>query len=185
MASVTLLELEEKMGEDFLLAIKDMRHSAERCQELIKVFLGFSRATPAKNVESSMYPSFQHSINLLRFRMVESSMRIEIENISGGNQFTGRGNSSIRAMIFYLILNEILTIYSQKNLITQDTKYSMNGTFEEGNEYVNIKFSVNIEKSSTIQSSKLISHLLNLENLDLKIKNDKLTLTQKDVRLLL
>lgn len=185
LASISLLELDDHLDEEALQAIKDMKHSAKRCQELIKVFLGFSKATPARNIESAMFSSFQHAIELMRFRMIESSLRLEVEEKKDQGKFSGHGNSSIRAMIFYLILNEVLTLFSQKNLIAAESQNLIVGSFKEFPEQIEIDFNINLEKSTTISSSKLINHLLNLENLKIEIQKSVLTLKQNEVRLLL
>ena len=99
--------------------------------------------------------------------------------------FLANGNSSVRAMIFYLVLNEILTFYSQNNLISSEVKNIAKGTFKEESDSVVITFSINIEKATSILSSKLITHLLNLENLELRLNNNQLLITQNDMRLLL
>ncbi|MBT7609317.1 MAG: hypothetical protein HN576_06150 [Bacteriovoracaceae bacterium] len=185
LASISLLELEDTLCEESILSIKEMKHSAKRCQELIKVFLGFSKTTPTKNVDASMYTSYKHAIELLRFRMIESQLRMEIEQVFEKEIFLANGNSSVRAMIFYLVLNEILTFYSQNNLISSEVKNIAKGTFKEESDSVVITFSINIEKATSILSSKLITHLLNLENLELRLNNNQLLITQNDMRLLL
>jgi len=110
---------------------------------------------------------------------------MEIEQVFEKEIFLANGNSSVRAMIFYLVLNEILTFYSQNNLISSEVKNIAKGTFKEESDSVVITFSINIEKATSILSSKLITHLLNLENLELRLNKNQLLITQNDMRLLL
>ncbi len=186
LASISLLELEDFFDEEIILTINDMKKSARRCQELIKVFLGFSKATPTRNIDLSMFSSFRHALELLRYRMIESNLRLEVEETSKEEAFfLGVGNSSIRAMIFYLILNEILTLYSHNNLISGEVKNCIRGKFNEQKELIIIEFTINLEKATNIHSSKLIGHLLNLENLELEMRGNDLTLKANTERLLL
>jgi hypothetical protein len=185
LASISLLELEDSLCKETISSIKEMKHSAKRCQELIKVFLGFSKASPTKNVDTSMYSSFKHALELLRFRMIESQLRMEVGPVTEKIIFVANGNSSVRAMIFYLILNEVLSFYSQNNLISSEVQNLAKCNFKEEAELIHISFSISIEKATSILTSKLINHLLSLENLELKLTNNQLIISQNAVRLLL
>ena len=117
--------------------------------------------------------------------MIESQLRMEVGPVTEKIIFVANGNSSVRAMIFYLILNEVLSFYSQNNLISSEVQNLAKCNFKEEAELIHISFSISIEKATSILTSKLINHLLSLENLELKLTNNQLIISQNAVRLLL
>jgi len=186
LTAISVLELEDDWDEDSLDSLEDMKSGARRCQELIKVFLGFSRASLHQSHSGNMYEAFQHSLNLLRFRMVEANTRLEFEPTDSPNTFKNIGNGSIRSMIFYLILNEILTSFSHLNLISNNEgKGVAFGSFHETSEEIQITFKDDLEDVSGLKNSRLIKHLLENQSLDMTVTTKGFKLTNSAEKLLL
>ncbi|MCO4792176.1 MAG: hypothetical protein KC493_00585 [Bacteriovoracaceae bacterium] len=186
LTAISLLELEDDWDDDSVDSLSEMKNGARRCQELIKVFLGFSRASLHQTESGSMAESFQHSINLLRFRMVEANTRLEVVEKSNNTVFRNLGNESIRSMIFYLIMNEVLTSFSHLNLISsEDSKGTKQGEFQESSDEVLITFKQDLQDLSNLKQSKLIKHLLENQSLEMTILPKGIKLQSSAEKLLL
>ena len=112
LAALTLISLEDDWSEESLSEIEDMKNGARRCKELVEIFLGFSRFSPNQNYQSSVKDSMNQAINLLRFRMVESNLRIDMKYSATLEKFSPNINSSVLSMILYLIISELLTSFA-------------------------------------------------------------------------
>jgi hypothetical protein len=174
LAALTLLKLEDDLTEDSLAVLNDMEKGAKRCKKLIEVFLGFSRLEPA-NVESdSLESSLDQSLSLLRSRMVESNLKMNID-YSEVETFSRPLNSSIASMIFYLILSEGFTLCNHQKLLISDLN-QINVQFEERRSEMNFTFSIEIKLFEQLQNSKLFLHLLNVLGIDLEGKDGQIIL---------
>lgn len=186
LTAISVLELEDDWDEDSLDSLEDMKSGARRCQELIKVFLGFSRASLHQSHSGNMYEAFQHALNLLRFRMVEANTRLEFEPSESKSSFKSIGNGSIRSMIFYLILNEILTSFSHLNLISNNEgKGSAFGTYHETADEIHVYFKNDLQDVTVLKNSKLIKHLLENQSMEMTVTNNGFKLTNSAEKLLL
>ena len=186
LTAISVLELEDNWDEDSMDSLDDMKSAARRCQELIKVFLGFSRASVHQGHSGNMYEAFQHALNLLRFRMVEANTRLEFQTWEGKSTFKSIGNGSIRSMIFYLILNEILTSFSHLNLISNNEgKGSAFGSYTETEDEIQISFEDDLQDVTALKNSKLIKHLLENQTIEMTITKKGFKLTNSSEKLLL
>lgn len=167
-AALSLLMLDENMHEEAKQTLVEMKNGAIRCKQLIETFLGFSRANPGNlnTLESSLSPieiCYQQAQNLLRFRTVESGIRFSFA-FSRHSEFRASVNLSLLTMTFYLILGELMTLYSHHLLISDKNQIEkvIKGEIIESSQEIQIQLhELNI---STLSLSKLIQNLLTIEN---------------------
>ncbi len=167
-AALSLLMLDENMYEEAKQTLVEMKNGAIRCKQLIETFLGFSRANPGNlnTLESSLSPieiCYQQAQNLLRFRTVESGIRFNFA-FSRHSEFRASVNLSLLTMTFYLILGELMTLYSHHLLISDKNQIEkvIKGEIIESSQEIQIQLhELNI---STLSLSKLIQNLLTIEN---------------------
>lgn len=172
-AALTLMMLDDQLNDESRQTLMEMKNGAMRCKQLIETFLGFSRATPGKRPitmdgrQSVVKLCYEQAQNLLRFRTVESGIRFSFE-YSCHTEFRPTVNLSLLTMTFYLILGELMTLYSHHLLISDQNKLEkvIKGEIIESSQEIQIQLSeLNI---STCKFSKLIQNLLTIENLVLQ-----------------
>jgi signal transduction histidine kinase len=172
LSAITVLDLEETWSEDDRKCLQDMKESAKRCQHLIEIFLGFSKVNPIDKNSHKLKNSFVQALSLLRFRMIESALRIDLEHYEEQGLFEKTINSSVMSMIFYLILSDILTHFSQLRLLEQSNPNSGNIQVylveTEQDIQINMKYRWSLEMNYEVP--KLLGHLLELEGLILEIE---------------
>ena len=170
-AALSLLMLDSDLDEESVQTLKEMQSGATRCKQLIETFLGFSRATPREQgpeVNSPVLISYQQAQNLLRFRTVESGIRFSLEYQKHAD-FRHKVNLSLLTMTFYLIMGELMTLYSHQLLVASKNQIEkvIKGEIVESSQEIQIQLhELNI---SGLQLSKLIQNLLNIENFVLQI----------------
>lgn len=173
-AALSLLQLDESLNQEASQTLVEMKNGAMRCKQLIETFLGFSRANP-KNIVSpnAMSPidiCYQQAQNLLRFRTVESGIRFNFESIKHAD-FRAQVNPSLLTMTFYLILGELMTLYSHQMLVANKNQIEkvIKGEIIESSQEIQIQLhELNI---STLSLSKLIQNLLTIENFVLQVSD--------------
>lgn len=176
LAALSLLSLEDDWSEDELNDLDDMRNGAKRCKELVEIFLGFSRFSPTAAQAPSIKDSVDQAINLLRFRMIESNLRLEIKYTPTLEVFSHQINSSIMSMILYLILNELMTAFAHERLITQTHVSAMTGEVLEFSNQIILKLDYDFEYEEKLAQSKLIQHLLLFEKLEISFLRKEIRL---------
>lgn len=176
LAALSLLSLEDDWTLDELNDLDDMKNGAKRCKELVEIFLGFSRFSPTAARAPSIKDSVDQAINLLRFRMIESNLRIEIKYTPTLETFSHQINSSIMSMILYLILNELMTAFAHERLITQSNISSMSGEVFEFSNQIVLKLDSDFEYEEKLAQSKLIQHLLVFEKLEINFLRQEIRL---------
>lgn len=162
---------EENMGQ-----IDEMRQSAKRCQNLIEIFLGFSKVETPHGHHTSMESALTQAFELLKFRMIETHVRLEW-NVKKGAEFHWDVNPSVASMIFYLILSEIMTYGAHGQLVASlhsDFSIGMESHIEE--EHLTLKINPKIEGMSGLKSHKLLGHLLEWEALQIVLEEEGITL---------
>ncbi|MBT3583537.1 MAG: hypothetical protein HN509_01415 [Halobacteriovoraceae bacterium] len=178
LAALSLLMLEDDLTEDAKNGILEMKDCANRIKELVDIFLGFSKASPNQKQATTLTSSFGQAMKLMRFRMIESDARLEIKINEDGQEIERTYNSSILSMVFYLVLNEILTAYSHRDLVAEkNSDKALRGYLEETEESIVLSLDHSSEIVSSVGDSKLIQHLVDLEGLNLKIEMNKITLS--------
>lgn len=174
-AALSLLLLDESLNQEAQQTLQEMKNGALRCKQLIETFLGFSRANP-RNLQTSQSSlsaidiCYQQAQNLLRFRTVESGIRFNFESIKHAD-FRAQVNPSLLTMTFYLILGELMTLYSHQLLVANKNQIEkvIKGEIIESSQEIQIQLhELNI---STLSLSKLIQNLLNIENFVLQVSD--------------
>jgi len=174
-AALTLLLLDQDLDEEARQILSEMKNGALRCKQLIETFLGFSRANP-KNISitdlstSTIDICYQQAQNLLRFRTVESGIRFNFESIKHAD-FRSQVNPSLLTMTFYLILGELMTLYSHQMLVANKNQIEkiIKGEIIESSQEIQIQLhELNI---ANLSLSKLIQNLLNIENFVLQLSD--------------
>ncbi|MFP5385364.1 MAG: histidine kinase dimerization/phospho-acceptor domain-containing protein [Bacteriovoracia bacterium] len=174
-AALSLLLLDEELNQEAQQTLKEMKNGAMRCKQLIETFLGFSRANPknlaaSENALSTIDICYQQAQNLLRFRTVESGIRFHFTS-SKHADFRAQVNPSLLTMTFYLILGELMTLYSHQLLVANKNQIEkvIKGEIIESSQEIQIQLhELNI---STLSLSKLIQNLLNIENFVLQVSD--------------
>lgn len=176
LAAIGLLELED-WKEDELDALKDMKSSAKRCKTLVEIFLGFSRAKDKQQRQGSIREALGQALDLLRFRMIESNIRIEVEVESGSEPFKRYVNLSLASMILYLVLGEVLTLFNHYRLVLREKDLkTLSTSFKEENDKVTLTFPTDFDLGDKISDSKLIKYLVDVLGLQMELENNRLTL---------
>ena len=166
LAALSLLSLEDDWSEESLVDLDDMKNGAKRCKEIVEIFLGFSKFSPAATKAPSIKDSLDQALNLLRFRMIESNLRLEIKYTPTLEVFTHQINSSILSMILYLVLSELMTAFAHERLVTQTQINNMSGEVLEFSNQIILKLDHDFEYEEKLAQSKLVQHLLIFEKLE-------------------
>lgn len=174
-AALGLLLLDENLSREAEQTLSEMKNGATRCKQLIETFLGFSRANPhgSASLEGKHSPieiCYQQAQNLLRFRTVESGIRFSFDSIKHAD-FRAAVNPSLLTMTFYLILGELMTLYSHQLLVADKNQIEkvIKGEIVESSQEIQIQLhELNI---STLSLSKLIQNLLQIENFVLQVSD--------------
>ncbi len=173
--ALSFLLLDESLNAEAGQILVEMKNGASRCKQLIETFLGFSRANPRhlSGDENSLGPieiCYQQAQNLLRFRTVESGIRFQFDSIKHGD-FRAQVNPSLLTMTFYLILGELMTLYSHQLLIADKNQIEkvIKGEIIESSQEIQIQLSeLNL---STLILSKLIQNLITIEKFVLQVSD--------------
>lgn len=176
LAALSLLSLEDDWDADALSDLEDMKSGAKRCKELIEIFLGFSKFSPEANSIISIRASLDQAINLLRFRMIESNLRVDVKYLATLESFSHRVNSSILSMIFYLILSELMTAFAHHRLLTMGGNSILSGEILEFSNQIILKLEDGFEYEDKIAQSKLIQHLLIFEKIEINFLKQEIRL---------
>ena len=176
LAALSLLSLEDNWSNEALSDLDDMKNGAKRCKELVEIFLGFSRFSPKSINSPSVVSSLDQAINLLRFRMIESNLRLDIKYTPTLEVFSKSINTSIMSMIFYLLLSELMTAFAHERLITQTHLSVMTGEVLELTNQIVLKLDYDFEYEEKIAQSKLIQHLLVFEKLEINFLRKEIRL---------
>lgn len=176
LAAISLLNLEEIWSGDELSDLEDMKNGAKRCKELVEIFLGFSKFSPKAALTASIKQSADQAINLLRFRMIESNLRLELKYTPTLETFSRQINSSIMSMILYLILSELMTSFAHERLINQSNLSLMSGEILEFSNQIILKLDQDFEYEDKLAQSKLIQHLLLFEKLEINFLTKEIRL---------
>jgi len=174
-AALSLLLLDSELDNEATQTLTEMKSGSLRCKQLIETFLGFSRANPRNISVSDISVStidlcYQQAQNLLRFRTVESGIRFNFESIKHAN-FRSQVNPSLLTMTFYLILGELMTLYSHQMLVANKNQIEkvIRGEIIESSQEIQIQLhELNI---ANLSLSKLIQNLLNIENFVLQLSD--------------
>lgn len=176
LAAISLLHLEDDWSKDALSDLDDMKNGARRCKELVEIFLGFSKFSTAAQSKVSIKDSLDQAINLLRFRMIESNLRLEMKYSPTLEQFSHQINASIMSMILYLICGELMTAFAHHRLITGSHHGVLSGEVLEFSNQIVLRIDEDFEYEEKIAQAKLIQHLLIFEKLEISFLKQEIRL---------
>lgn len=177
LACLSLLELEDDWSDEDENSLDDMRKGAQRCKDLVEIFLGFSKASPENRASGGLEKSMQQALNLLRFRMIESGLRVSVD-FKSKEKLEKVTNTSVMAMVFYLILSELMTLFGHQDLVqvSEGDQKNLDVLFEEESERISLTFNHSFDELEKVCHSKLIYHLLEMEGFEPEHSSRKLTL---------
>lgn len=171
---VMALDIEE---EHLLLEIEEMKKTVIRCKRLVETFLGFSKAVPLENkgIELSPVEAFEQAIDLLRFRLIESNLKMNtIKEVQ--SDFEPTFNQSILTMLYYLVLGEVVTMFGHKKLVENNASTQLEFTFKVFSKKLELIISHFDVDLSEISSKKLFEHLIDTLHCDVELKTSKIIL---------
>lgn len=176
LAALSLLELEDYWDDDGRMALKEMKKSAERCKNLVQIFLGFSRTSSRYHtaVNRDFTSAFEQALNLVRFRMIESNSYLTIDYRDTNQTYGKEFNTSAVAMVFYLILSEVLTLFSHRRLIAGQDHAPILAKISQYDDRVEIEFNEGLNLEERLNNSKLMSQLLDMEGLSLYVDGHRI-----------
>jgi hypothetical protein len=179
LAALSLLKIENDWSEEAILEIEEMKNGARRCKELVEIFLGFSRLSPKNSGVSSLEVSLGQALNLLRFRMVESDLRLDMKLSNLKDNLNFDVNISVLSMILYLILSELMTAFAHHRLLSPKSLSLLHGQVFGG--INNVKFILNEEFDfeKNILDSKLLQYLLVFEKMEIVFFKNEIQLLKK------
>lgn len=185
-AALSLLMLDDQMNAEAMGILAEMKNGAIRCKQLVETFLGFSRANPntlrcIEEKQSQVEICYQQAQNLLRFRTVESGIRFNLA-YSKHADFRHQVNISLFTMTFYLIMGELMTLYSHQMLVASRNQVEkvIKGEITESSQEISIQLhELNL---SSLTLSKLIQNLLTIENFVLQVSEYSLRFIYSPLR---
>jgi len=181
LAALSVLKLEDEWARAHQEELAEMNLGATRCKELIDIFLGFSKMNTDQNINLSPRKSLDQAINLLKSRMMETNLRIEIEYLVL-QAFAINLNQYVLAMIYYIIFSESLTAFEHHRLLMQNNQLQLHSIVQEESFTIFIKFNHQFDFNEKIKNSKLLNFLLMFEKLDLKLDQDQIVLSMHHLK---
>ena len=164
LVAIALLKQEDGWTEAQFKEIEEMESSARRCKSLIEVFLGVFKFQRSPVFTMLPRESFTLAMNLLRFRIVETNIKLQInweDKDHGEPSFSV--NPSILSMVFYLLFSELITRFSHQVMIKgQQGELALSGRLQVKDNGFLIVFGQDIFFQKEVQQWGLVHHLLKL-----------------------
>lgn len=178
LAAIDVIFLDE-IPSEVESSLLDMKEGVKRCKELVETFLGFSRATPHQSFDQvNIFSSFKQAIELLRFRLIENKINLILNHDLDG-EFEPNINPHVLVMIYYMLLGDLLTSYTHRNLVTNNKSSSILIEFIEKTHGFSIKIPRNFGLDRDFVSSKLLKHLMETQRLCFDFSLDQINFTYK------
>jgi len=169
LSAVQFLLLEtRKAGDEEGVMLEEMKNCAGRCRDLVHLFLGFTRVQIPDTSQGSCSLSLEQALNLLRSRMIELDHYFIFEYKQVPISFMVEINSSILAMVFYILLSEVLTRMHQKSLVEGSVK-NKNCLISLATTHSSLILhmsNIEVSKVKFLADNKLFNHLVDLLKLD-------------------
>lgn len=180
-AALDVLMLEEEHSDSTLESLQRMKETVKRCKGLIQTFLGFSK----KDIDQASAVDWDRILSqgydLLKFRMVESNLKINYEK-RNLEKFQVEANPSVMTMVLYLIFNELLTLTSHLDLIEGQETKQLDLLIIESTNKLTVQSAREIE-TPKLPQEKLLKHLLQIYGLDLTKMDNGFSLHFRESRL--
>jgi signal transduction histidine kinase len=190
LAAVEVFLIDDEMDEDQVNDLLEIQKGALRCKQLVETFLGFSKARPEKlNISTginaeSIKVSLDQAMDLIRFRLIENNIKLDFNYIKE-ESYREAINGSVFSMIFYLVFGDIITAFSHYLLISEkDLSKTISMKITEERNRFTFSFEDKFLEEASFQKSKLIYHLLDLENHELNFSEHSLEIKPKKQLLL-
>lgn len=178
LAASSLLSYQDNLTGETLAQIKEMQQSAKRCQNLIEIFLGFSKVETPHGYQTSMMSALSHAFELLKFRMIETDVRLELKP-PVESEIYWDVNSSVASMIFYLILSEVMTYAAHERLVaSQVSDYCLSLKTRIDRDSFVLDITPALQGSVRFEEHKLLKHLLEWEALQIIVSVGRITLVK-------
>ncbi len=165
--------------------LDQMLVSVNRCLQLVKIFLGFTKASfqleNSKIGAADKIPfrdCWEYAVQLMRTRLISASLRLQFHwNVKST---FGLENSNILTMMLYWLLSQFVNNIERKLLVSRSISHDQNIRITEDTFSIGISFDVSVKEIQTaIDQSLLMSHLLELEDLTFSLVNETYILIQK------
>lgn len=175
MATLEFLNMYEDVADELKKDLIGLQEGAQRCLDLVNVFLGFTKSSGHKKSSGSLKESFDHAVGLLRFRIVETNIKLcpQWYPIS---KYEMSINNSIFTMVFYLLFSELITCYSHFSLVSKTATNTLNFSLMEDESGIKIQLFDDFSFEKKIKSVPLIDYLLEIHNFELEIQSKKIIL---------
>lgn len=157
LAALEVFELEDLPSET-LEEILVMKKTILRCRALVKTFLGFSKVQDTEE-SSNIEEAVGQALELAKFRMIESNLNIT-NSLSVMKNFEKTFNLSIMTMTIYIIINELVTIFSHRKLVENNKDGFLEFKFKIHESKIEIIFNPIKIDSTFLKNSKLFNHLI-------------------------
>ncbi len=176
LAALSLLELEDWWDQESRTELREMKKSAERCKNLVQVFLGFSRTSHSiqNKIINNFDSAFDQAQQLVRFRMIESNTYFTFSRVNTSEIYRREFNTSAASMVFYLILSEILTLFSHHKLVAEKDGGHIEASIAQYEDRVELEFDEELDIAERVNQSKLMSQLIDMEGLSLYADGNKI-----------
>jgi signal transduction histidine kinase len=163
-----------------------MLTSVNRCLQLIKIFLGFTKASYQLGANGIIAADkipfrecWEYAVQLMRTRLVSASLRLNFE-WKVKSPFVVN-NSNIMTMLLYWLLSQFVNYMERKFLISQSISQDQLLIISEDEYTLSIKLEVTVKEIILLlDQSLLMKHLLELEGLALKLNNENEILLSKN-----
>ena len=174
LAALEVLMMEDYLDEDTIDELKEMKQSSLRCKQLVETFLGFSRVNPVQTERRNqlLVDCFEQALNLQRFRMIESEVRILL-SAKVVHPYSFPLHQPTLTMMAYLIMGEVMTHFHHLMLLEGKRAKGQSIELELHEDADN--FQVMIRPQLALNrdfSSKLLSYLLDQEKLSLSYDDE-------------
>ncbi len=172
--SLAVLKMDLLPDNPLLKELEAIQDAADRAKQLVELFLGLSKNMSSHNGPFGVKECLHQALYLLRFRMMESHVKLNLSiKIINGDTFYGT-NYSVITIILYLILNELITSYAHWRLIDADrfTNKEIDCIAELSENSIRILPKSLLPQSSNYEKIKLLKHLLQEEKISFMIQSN-------------
>src|SRR5690606_3117658 len=126
--------------------------------------------------QTSLTNALSHAFELLKFRMIETNVRLELRE-GPRDQILWDVTPSVASMIFYLILSELITTVAHERLVaSQSSDYCLGIQSKYSQDAFSLEVLPAPRSDFKLDGHKLLKHLLEWETLQLVTTEGKITL---------
>lgn len=172
LVALEMLSMEDFWDDEAREQLNEMRQGTLRCKQLVETFLGFSRMKPMDGEvrdKDLLKNCFEQALNLQRFRMVESGLRVNISH-KQKHPFAYSLHAPTATMLAYLVIGDIMTAFHHLKLLE---RRSARGLVLEAEVFEDAdRFQIVLRPQIALKqglSSKLLHYLLQQEKLQLEV----------------